>query len=198
MITVASTTITTTLPSISTSATTEETRKRKIKKKRGRPKHGLFKAAEDGVLKPLENWILKRGTSANIFATKKDRMGDKVGWAPLHFAAGEGHLEVTRFLLDNGAMVNLFSTQAVKNGYSYTPLFLASMKGHVNVMKLLLERGADIGKGDDISGASPLAAAALNDSLQAVAAVVIVLIVGLVVVVVVTKTRYVIYSRFKY
>ncbi len=40
-------------------------------------------------------WLLLKGASANI--------GDKDGWTPLHFAAGNGDMDIVSLLLDAGA-----------------------------------------------------------------------------------------------
>jgi len=56
---------------------------------------------------------------------------------PIHFAAREGQLEITKMLLDYGSHVN----QVCIN--SATPLHFAAEKGHMDIIKLLLTRGAD-------------------------------------------------------
>jgi len=55
---------------------------------------------------------------------------------PLMLAADNGHVELTRLLLDHHADVNIQSTA------NRTPLFLASEKGHLEIVELLLQRGA--------------------------------------------------------
>lgn len=69
-----------------------------------------------------------------------DLMNGRVGEnerAPLHEAAEKGQMYVARFLLGNGAKVNL------KAKYDYTPLHLAAENGHKAMVELLLENGAD-------------------------------------------------------
>ena len=56
------------------------------------------------------------------------------GWTP---ACDEGHLDVTRLLLDHGV-----DTEAA-NHYRWTPLHKAASNGYDNIVPLLLERGAD-------------------------------------------------------
>ncbi|GJM32259.1 MAG: hypothetical protein DHS20C18_12600 [Saprospiraceae bacterium] len=51
-------------------------------------------------------------------------------------AAREGHLDMVRLLLDNGADANLYL------GELYTPLMAAASEGHLEIVKLLIERGA--------------------------------------------------------
>ena len=152
-------TITTTSTSTLTTSTTTE------------PKSSIFKAADMGDLETVKHWILNKGKDSNTMASEMNGAGGLnryfIGFAPLHIAARRGHLEVAKFLLDNGAMVNLFSTKTAKHSYSYTPLYLASKQGHVSVMKLLLGWWADIEKGNS-GGSSPLSTASLNNRLQAV------------------------------
>ena len=57
---------------------------------------------------------------------------------PLFLAAGEGKLEVVRYLLDEGADVNARENQGS------TALIEAAYSGHIDVVKELLLRGADI------------------------------------------------------
>ena len=57
---------------------------------------------------------------------------------PLFLAAGEGKLEVVRYLLDEGADVN------ARENWGSTPLAEAAYYGHIDVIKELLLRGADI------------------------------------------------------
>lgn len=61
------------------------------------------------------------------------------GDAPLTIAARQGHLEIMRLLLDNGANVD-------KADYDddSTPLHLACLQKEIKMVKLLLARGADV------------------------------------------------------
>ncbi len=58
--------------------------------------------------------------------------------APLHEAAAKGNVQVARFLLSNGAKVNL------KAKYDYTPLHLAAESGHKAMVEFLLEKGGQV------------------------------------------------------
>ena len=56
----------------------------------------------------------------------------------LTVAAGKGHFEVVKFLLDSGADAN------VKGRNRYTPLMSAAWSGHEEIVKLLIAEGADV------------------------------------------------------
>jgi ankyrin repeat protein len=62
---------------------------------------------------------------------------NKPGWAPLHYAATNGHLEIMNLLLENHAYIDASSP----NGS--TPLMMAALYGSPSAVKLLLEAGAD-------------------------------------------------------
>lgn len=64
---------------------------------------------------------------------------DFAGITPLHEAALEGHYDITVFLLDSGADINVQSGQMDKD----TPLIDAVSNLHYKVVQLLLERGAN-------------------------------------------------------
>lgn len=71
---------------------------------------------------------------------------------PLHLAARQGHLEISRLLLEKGADPN-----RMQNTTARTPLHLAVQHQHEQVTKLLLERGANpnlvarYGKGETLA-----------------------------------------------
>lgn len=62
---------------------------------------------------------------------------NKPGWAPLHYAATNGHLEVIRLLLEENAYIDAASPN------NTTPLMMAAHYGTPSAVKLLLEAGAD-------------------------------------------------------
>jgi len=68
---------------------------------------------------------------------ERDADVNKPGWAPLHYAATHGHLEVMQLLLDEHAYIDAESP----NGS--TPLMMAARYGSAQAVKLLLEEGAD-------------------------------------------------------
>lgn len=67
----------------------------------------------------------------------RDAAVNKTGWAPLHYAATGGHLELIRLLLENAAYIDAESP----NGS--TPLMMAARYGAIDGARLLLEEGAD-------------------------------------------------------
>ena len=67
------------------------------------------------------------------------------GWyerTALHWASYNGHLDVVRLLLTEGADITI----ADNNGW--TALHYASMFGHLDIVRLLLTEGADINIAD--------------------------------------------------
>ena len=73
-------------------------------------------------------------------------------FTPLHNAAGLGHLEVARLLLDNDADPNS------KSSGGGTPLHLAATYGHVEVARLLISSGADLVAGSTGTNANGITA----------------------------------------
>jgi len=61
-----------------------------------------------------------------------------VGYAPLHWAADQGHVEIVNILLKFGADVD------IKTNDNETPLHFAAWMGRPKVVKILLENGADV------------------------------------------------------
>jgi ankyrin repeat protein len=68
----------------------------------------------------------------------KDAEVNKKGWAPLHYAATNGHDDVVKVLLDNSAYIDAGSPNGT------TPLMMAARGGHLSTVKLLLDEGADL------------------------------------------------------
>lgn len=59
--------------------------------------------------------------------------------SPLGKAASAGHLDMVKFLMENGAKVNHHHPS-----HKRTPLKHAAYKGHLHVVKHLHEQGADL------------------------------------------------------
>jgi ankyrin repeat protein len=62
---------------------------------------------------------------------------NKKGWAPLHYAAANGHDDVVALLLDHSAYIDAASPNGT------TPLMMAARGNHITTMKVLLDGGAD-------------------------------------------------------
>lgn len=76
------------------------------------------------------------------------RSKDEEGDTPLHYAAFAGRLDLTAFLLENGADVNACDEDLL------TPLHAAAMNGHVSVAERLLAANASV-SAKDKSGRTP-------------------------------------------
>ena len=63
---------------------------------------------------------------------------NKKGWAPLHYAATNGHNDVVKYLVDHAAYLDAESPNGT------TPLMMAARGGHIETVKLLLDEGADM------------------------------------------------------
>ena len=85
----------------------------------------LMLAALHGLLAECQG-LIERGADVN-----------KPGWAPLHYAATNGHLSVMQLLIEENAYLDAESP----NGS--TPLMMAAHYGTPSAVKLLLESGAD-------------------------------------------------------
>ena len=123
--------------------------------------HGLFIAVKDGSLKAAEaliawpktqvEWRSPKDESPLMMASLKghkeivrkliarDAHVSKPGWAPLHYAATGGHVEIMQILLDEHAFIDAESPN------KSTPLMMAAKYGSPAAVKLLLEAGADPG-----------------------------------------------------
>ncbi len=86
---------------------------------------------------PLMMAALKGSLDIARKLIERDADVNKPGWAPLHYAATGGHVEVIRLLLEHHAYIDAESP----NGS--TPLMVASMYGSSDTVRLLLESGAD-------------------------------------------------------
>jgi ankyrin repeat protein len=73
-----------------------------------------------------------------VLVLQKHAMIDHIGWTPLHYACAKGHLEVARFLIANGAVVDSLSPGDT------TPLMMAVQSGNEYLVKLLLDKGANL------------------------------------------------------
>ena len=69
----------------------------------------------------------------------RDAAVNKTGWAPLHYAATNGHISVMKVLLDKHAFIDAQSPNGT------TPLMMAAGYGSAEAVKLLIDEGADQG-----------------------------------------------------
>ena len=77
-----------------------------------------------------------------------NQLGPK-GNTPLLYAAKKGHLAIVKALVDAGANINAWNTDAE------TALSLACARGYLDIAKYLIEKGADI-HGHDRQRRGPL------------------------------------------
>lgn len=89
--------------------------------------NALMMAAFDGDLPTVKMLVLEKKASVN-----------KQGWAPIHYAATNGHLQIVQFLMAHGARVNAFSPSET------TPLMMSIGSGNDDLIKYLLDNGADL------------------------------------------------------
>ncbi len=104
----------------------------------------LFKAILDDDLKAVQQ-SLKEGANINI----------KIA-PPIALAAGKGHTEIVKFLLEKGANIN------AKVFGEITALMYASMNGHPQTVKFLLDHGADVNATSNLSRNTALIVASLS------------------------------------
>ena len=111
-----------------------------------------------------------RGDSASVRSLLGDgadvnaAYGD--GSTALHWAAGNGDLELTLVLLDAGARVD-----ATTRIDSMTPLFMAAKSGEAAAIEALLDAGAGVGEANE-NGTTVLMTAAASGSVDAVQALI--------------------------
>ena len=70
--------------------------------------------------------------------SKKKALLDHIGWTPLHYACSKGQLEVSQYLIANGALVDSLNLGGT------TPLMMAVQSGNELLVKLLLDKGANL------------------------------------------------------
>lgn len=112
-------------PSLKVVSTLLDWDKTKVESRNAADESPLMLASLKGIL-PVVAKLVEKGADVN-----------KPGWAPLHYAATRGHLDVMTLLLENHAYIDAASP----NGS--TPLMMAALYGSPSAVKLLLEAGAD-------------------------------------------------------
>ena len=88
-------------------------------------------------------------------------MFDDFGWTPLHWTSCADHLDILKYLVEQGAIID--KTTAPPG--EWTPLAGAAFNGHLEVVRYLLEQGADRDKAD-CDGQTPLHDAAREGHLE--------------------------------
>jgi ankyrin repeat protein len=114
----------------------------------------IFAAADAGDTNAMQTFLVADGQLAyatNVF-----------GFAPLHYAAMEGHTNVVELLIANKAGVD------PRNRAGATPLWLAAANGRLNVVQFLISKGASIETRNKVAGLTPLHIAALNGHKEVV------------------------------
>eukprot|EP00057_Strongylocentrotus_purpuratus_P015130 XP_011669604.1 PREDICTED: ankyrin repeat domain-containing protein 50-like [Strongylocentrotus purpuratus] len=90
-------------------------------------------------------------TALHIAAQEAEaKKGDNDGKTALHIAAQEGHIDVTKYLINQGAEVNMGDRND-----GYTPMHIAASKDDLDIVKVLLEEGALVDV-RDANGQTPL------------------------------------------
>ena len=95
------------------------------------PKNMLFTGKKDDYFE----------RAAEFFSRESMEQLDNSGMAAVHWAAGNGHLEMLRAMIEKGVDVNL--TQDLPAEAGNTPLHVACIYGRGEVVKLLEASGAD-------------------------------------------------------
>jgi ankyrin repeat protein len=109
-----------------------------------RRKKKILKAAEEGDASTLGR-LLSQGDTPSVT--------DDRGMTPLHWAAGNGGIEVAKLLVAHGAQIS------IKDKFLASPLHWACVAGDIEVAEQLLDHGAEFQSGD-IFEATPLMKAA--------------------------------------
>ncbi|VDK73322.1 unnamed protein product [Litomosoides sigmodontis] len=120
--------------------------------------HNLLRG-DEAVLEAAKEGDLEKIRKIVIPATVNCRDVRGRFSTPLHLAAGYNNFEVARFLLENGAEVNL------KDKGGLIPLHNASSFGHLEIANLLIECGAEVNHPDKW-GYTPLHEAAQKGRTQ--------------------------------
>jgi len=83
----------------------------------------LLVAAIEGNLKKIKELVLDWNADVNI----RNEYGD----TPLHWAAGKGHIDMVKFLLESGA------DKSIRNRVNETPRCWAVWAGNTQILKIL-------------------------------------------------------------
>jgi serine/threonine-protein phosphatase 6 regulatory ankyrin repeat subunit B len=107
----------------------------------------FLKAASDGHLTEVRR-LIREGVDVDAILP-----GDRHQETALYFAVAGGHLDVTRALLEAGALPE--DPTIVLGGGLWPPLFVAARQGHGKIIQVLLDAGADVNAVDGVLRESP-------------------------------------------
>ena len=124
----------------------------------GVPCTPLLDAINEGDLDIVREHM-ESGTDPNRFFVWTG--SDYAGASALHLAVSLGNKEITEFLLENGADIDI----KAREQYEGTPLHWAAYLGQKEMVEFLVKAGADI-NAPDINGYTPLDAVASNPDLD--------------------------------
>jgi len=106
--------------------------------------------------------LSEKASKANLREAK-----DALGRNALHVAAGKGHLEVCRFLVEESGLDVNSTASGSGTLVHLAAVHLAAVGGHERVLEYLLDRGVDPGV-PDANGSTPLHHAAEQGHCEAV------------------------------
>ncbi|XP_052238609.1 transient receptor potential cation channel subfamily A member 1 homolog [Dreissena polymorpha] len=116
----------------------------------------VFLAAEENKLDVLK--VLMTTPKIKELINHRDEWNN----SPLHVASQNGHVNVVKFLIENGAMVTL------KNDREQTPIHLAAIKGYVGVVQAIVAHDKTTLNDHDENSDTALHLAASNGHVQLV------------------------------
>ena len=96
----------------------------------------LHYLADMGDLAAIQELFAHQAQPIN--AETYDEDDDAHGWTALHLAARKGHVDVIKFLLDQGANIDAETED------HDTPLEMAALHGHLDAVQMLVDNGSDL------------------------------------------------------